>query len=87
MIFGPCSGTEKRSVHIFNTEGKMYYPITVVSVGNGDPELLNRKSFLSIKEADMVVLHSDRNPFSNWLRSQKIPYSSMDHFLDHHFLE
>ena len=60
----------------------MYYPITVVSVGNGDPELLNRKSFLSIKEADMVVLHSDRNPFSNWLRSQKIPYSSMDHFFD-----
>lgn len=56
--------------------------IVVISLGSGDPELLNFKTMDAIRTASNVILRTSRHPFSEWLDNNHIPYSSLDHIYD-----
>ena len=52
--------------------------ITVVSLGTGDPELLNMKTVRALKSSCSVILRTERHPAAEWLLQQNIPFASMD---------
>ena len=56
--------------------------IIIVSLGSGNPDLLNVKTMDAIRNADHLVLRTSRHPFSEWLDNHHIPYSSLDHIYD-----
>ncbi len=56
--------------------------IIIVSLGSGDPKLLNSKTMDAIRTADKLILRTSRHPFSEWLDNNHIPYSSLDHIYD-----
>ncbi len=52
--------------------------ITVVSLGPGDPELMNLKTVRALREADRPVLRTGRHPAADWLREQDLPFETLD---------
>ena len=52
--------------------------LTIVSIGPGDPALLNEKSIETIRQAGMLFLRTGRHPFVKWLEQQRIPFFTMD---------
>ena len=60
----------------------MKHILTVVSIGTGDPELLNGKTVSAIRETGCLVLRTARHPLAAWLDMEGIPYSSLDTFYE-----
>ena len=52
--------------------------IIVVSLGPGDPDLLNIKTLRTIREASALVLRTGRHPLVSWLEENGIPFSTLD---------
>ena len=52
--------------------------LQIVSIGPGDPELLNIKTINALRSADTLVLRTGRHGLSAWLKSEQIPFFSMD---------
>ena len=52
--------------------------LTVLSVGPGDPALLNRATEDALRAADLLVLRTDHHPLVSWLNEQNIIYTSLD---------
>ena len=56
--------------------------ITIVSLGPGDPDLLNIKSINALRNACSLILRTANHPLTAWLDLQKISWCSLDHFYD-----
>ena len=52
--------------------------ITIVSLGPGDPDLLNEKTIYALKNTSMLVLRTSQHPITAWLDLNHIPYVSLD---------
>ena len=52
--------------------------ITIVSLGPGDPDLLNQKTISAMKNAAMLVLRTAQHPIAEWLVQNQIPFISLD---------
>ena len=60
----------------------MMHPISIISSGNGDPELLNIKSIHALESAGHLVLQTERNPLSAWLQEKHLSYETLDSYYD-----
>ena len=60
----------------------MSHSLTVVSLGPGDPELLNMKTLSAIRNAELLILRTSRHPVADWLEKQHISFISLDTFYD-----
>ena len=60
----------------------MTHTVTVVSVGTGDPDLLNTKTVSAIRGTGCLVLRTARHPLTAWLEKENISFSSLDSFYD-----
>ena len=56
--------------------------IIVVSIGSGDPELLNMKTIRVLREGGSLVLRTGRHPLAAWLEENAIPFSTLDSLYD-----
>ncbi len=56
--------------------------LQIVSVGPGDPSLLNQKTADAMKAADVLVLRTGRHPLSAWLEAQGIAFCTMDNLYE-----
>ena len=56
--------------------------LKIVSVGPGDPSLLNAKTINTLRSAGKLFLCTGRHPLASWLNTQKIPFSTMDDLYD-----
>jgi len=56
----------------------MITSITVVSLGPGDPELLNRKTVRTVLNADNLILLTERHLSAGWIASQGKTYTTLD---------
>ena len=56
--------------------------IIVVSLGQGDPDLLNAKTIHALRESDHLILRTVRHPIAAWLETNNIIYDTLDHFYD-----
>ena len=56
--------------------------ITVVSLGSGDPDLLNMKTVKALRNASVLVLRTSRHPIVSWLVQEHISYESFDNLYD-----
>lgn len=56
--------------------------ITIVSLGSGDPDLLNGKTLQALRDASVIILRTGRHPFSNWLLNNQISFSTLDALYD-----
>ena len=52
--------------------------LSIVSIGPGDPQLMNLKTTDTIRQADVLILRTGHHPLASWLEQQKIPYRTMD---------
>ena len=52
--------------------------LTILSIGPGDPSLLNQATVDRLRTADPLILRTDRHPLVSWLNEQDIPYSPLD---------
>ena len=52
--------------------------IIIVSLGPGDPDLLNMKTLNVLKNASPLILRTVMHPIVSWLNGLHIPYSSLD---------
>ena len=52
--------------------------LAVVSIGPGDPALLNQATLDELRKASPLVLRTDHHPLVSWLEEQQIPYCSLD---------
>ena len=58
--------------------------ITVVPLGPGSPDLLTLQAADALRSAPRLILRTARHPVADWLRSQSIPFESLDDFYDAH---
>ena len=56
----------------------MNHPVIIVSVGPGDPSLMNEKTLSALKSAGKLLLRTGRHPVSGWLEKQSVPFETMD---------
>lgn len=56
--------------------------IIIVSIGQGDPDLLNAKTIRTLRESNRLLLRTGRHPITCWLESNNIVYQTLDHFYD-----
>ncbi len=56
--------------------------ITIVSLGPGNPDLLNAVTIRTLRNAGELVLRTGRHPLSSWLTENGIPFSTMDFLYD-----
>ncbi len=56
--------------------------ITVVSLGPGDPELLNAKTLRALREGGRLFLRTGQHPMADWLQKEGIPYETLDRFYE-----
>ena len=56
--------------------------IIVISLGPGDPDLLNRKTVQALKSAGQVFLRTGKHPIVSWLNEMHIPYTTLDHLYE-----
>ncbi len=52
--------------------------IIIISLGSGDPDLMNLKSLCILKESDNVILRTGRHPFVSWLEQNGVLFSTLD---------
>ncbi len=52
--------------------------LAVLSIGPGDPSLLNQATADRIRTADPLILRTDHHPLAAWLNEQGIPFSPLD---------
>ena len=52
--------------------------LQIVSIGPGDPSLLNQKTEETLRTSGFVVLRTGRHPLSAWLEEQEISFCTMD---------
>ena len=52
--------------------------IVVVSLGPGDPELMNYKTVRILKSADSIILRTGVHPVASWLKEQNLSFSTLD---------
>ena len=60
----------------------MMSDIIVISLGPGDPDLLNMKTLRTIREAKQLVLRTGRHPLVPWLEENLITFSTLDSLYD-----
>jgi len=60
----------------------MMADIIVISLGPGDPDLLNMKTLRTIREAKQLVLRTGRHPLVPWLEENHIIFSTLDSLYD-----
>ena len=56
--------------------------ITIVSLGPGNPELLNAVTISALRSARELVLRTGRHPLSSWLTENGISFSTLDFLYD-----
>ena len=56
----------------------MITDIIIVSLGPGDPDLLNTKTLRALRESGMLILRTGRHPLSSWLKENGISFSTLD---------
>lgn len=56
--------------------------LTIVSIGPGDPSLLNAITIQTLRDAGKLILRTCRHPIAAWLDGQGILYSSLDDLYD-----
>ena len=56
----------------------MNHDIVIVSLGSGDPDLLNSRTLETLRSTQCLILRTSRHPFSLWLENNHISYSSCD---------
>ena len=56
--------------------------IMIVSIGSGDPELLNIKTIRILQESVTLVLRTGKHPLVSWLREQAILFSTLDNLYE-----
>jgi len=56
--------------------------IIVVSLGQGDPDLLNAKTIHALRESDHLILRTGRHPITVWLEDNSLTYHTLDDFYD-----
>ncbi|MBR3332833.1 MAG: MazG family protein [Clostridia bacterium] len=56
----------------------MITDIVIVSLGPGDPDLLNQKTLRAIRESETLILRTGRHPLSSWLKENDISFSTLD---------
>ena len=56
--------------------------IIIVSVGSGDPELMNAKTIKTILNAERLVLRTGNHPIVQWLRCQDLSFETLDSLYD-----
>ena len=56
--------------------------LCVVSLGPGDPELMNVKTIGAIRNAETLILRTGRHPAAEWLDGQGIVYETLDPFYE-----
>ena len=52
--------------------------LTIVSIGPGDPALLNSATADAIRAAGLLLLRTDHHPIVSWLGEQNIAWTSLD---------
>ena len=52
--------------------------LTIVSIGPGDPALLNLRTTEVLKAAETLILRTGRHPITEWLSKNGVPWSSLD---------
>ena len=52
--------------------------IYIVSIGSGDPDLLNLKTIRTIKDSGQLYLRTEKTPIAEWLNHENIRFSSFD---------
>lgn len=52
--------------------------IKIVSIGQGDPDLLNIVTINSLRKAEQLILRTGKHPLTAWLESNKIAYQTLD---------
>ena len=55
-----------------------HHLLTLVSIGPGDPSLLNQATEEALRKAAPLILRTDHHPLVSWLDEQHIPYCSLD---------
>lgn len=56
--------------------------IIIVSIGSGDPDLLNIRTVRVLRESVSLVLRTGRHPLVSWLRENGIPFATLDSLYD-----
>ena len=59
-----------------------YHRISIVSLGSGDPDLLNQKTVDALRSTGSLILRTARHPIVSWLQQNAISFSSLDRFYD-----
>ena len=56
--------------------------IIIVSLGQGDPDLLNAKTLRAMRESNHLILRTGKHPITGWLETNSISFQVLDHFYD-----
>lgn len=56
--------------------------IIVLSLGPGDPDLLNTRTLQALRNAGTLILRTGRHPVASWLKEQHLSFSTMDHLYE-----
>ena len=59
-----------------------YHRISIVSLGSGDPDLLNQKTVDALRSTGSLILRTASHPIVSWLQQNAISFSSLDRFYD-----
>ena len=57
---------------------RMINTVEVISIGPGDPLLLNKKTTEAISGKEKIILRTANHPISAWLKSKNIPFQALD---------
>ena len=60
----------------------MKHSLIIVSLGAGDPDLLNARTVNAMRKAEKLYLRTSRHPIAPWLESENISFSPLDHFYE-----
>lgn len=56
--------------------------LNILSIGPGDPSLLNQATLDQLYAADPLILRTDQHPLVSWLDEKKIAFTSLDDLYD-----
>ena len=56
--------------------------IIIISLGTGDPELLNTRTVSAIRNTDHLILRTGRHPLTAWLEHNHISFLTLDHLYE-----
>ena len=56
--------------------------IIIVSLGQGDPDLLNNRTIRTLRESAHLILRTSRHPIAAWLQRNSISYQALDRYYD-----